>query len=472
MTKRFDCLAGIRGFLVFIAILSAISLSLFAETSPVVSDLTFESGIDPLAAHLDGKPPEILRELPAEGAVPGNITLRRIVFRSQDHAEIFAVIAAPKSSGPHPGMLVLHGGGGLAEVEKAMAWAQRGYVAVAPDLPGIAEPSKLTNTKGRFSTIKYGEQRWVATPDASASLIFDAVLSAMKSLYLLRAHADVDATRIGVVGVSWGGYMTTMVCGLAGDQVKAGFALYGCGFFDLGSQQKIESYHPKLPRTSLGRCDPAERLRWLNGLDAGRRAPGMKAAFFLAAASNDFFGYPAAAQATLDAIPCERNQLFAPNANHKLSVPGGDIAASTPATPFTPTAFQPYPTPEGAKANWTSMEVTYFDYHLNHNGQPFPKVAVEQSDELRLARFSVTAAHSLTKVEVYWAKANSDVKARVWNPVPAALNGKVYEAKLPPDASDWFALVSDDRPVTVSSDMIHLRLADPAGVLSPASDKP
>ena len=85
-------------------------------------------------------------------------------------------------------MLVLHGGGGIAEVDKAMAWAQRGYVAVSPDLPGIADPKKLTDTKGRWNALKYGEGRWVATPDASASVIFDAVLAAMKALYLLRSQ--------------------------------------------------------------------------------------------------------------------------------------------------------------------------------------------------------------------------------------------------------------------------------------------
>ena len=154
---------------------------------------------DPFAPFLDGKAPEILREIPSTTAVPENITVRRIVFRSRDDSEIFAVIATPKTPGKHPGMLVLHGGGGSAEVNLAMAWAQRGYVAVAPDLPGIAEPKKLTESKGKWNALKYGEGRWVANPDASASVIFDAVLSAMKSLYLLRAQPDVDTSRIGVV---------------------------------------------------------------------------------------------------------------------------------------------------------------------------------------------------------------------------------------------------------------------------------
>ena len=425
---------------------------------------------DPLRPFLDGKAPEILREIPFTAPVPDGITVRQVVFRSRDDAEIFAVIATPKSPGKHPGMLVVHGGGGSAEVDKAMAWAQRGYVAVAPDLPGIAEPKKLTVSKGKWSALKYGENRWVATPDASESVLFDAVLSAMKSLYLLRAQPTVDTQRIGVVGVSWGGYMTTMVCGLAGDQVKAGFALYGCGFFDLGSQSSPANptYNPALPRTSLARLSPEERTRWLNCLDAGRRAPGMKAAYYLAAATNDFFGWPRAAQATLDAIPGEKNHLFAPNANHKIPVPGGDIASTEKPDPnFVPTAFQPYPTPKGQKANWMSMEVPYFDYYLKGIGKPFPKVKVVPGQDPQVARFSVTAPHPLIQVEVYWAKAapefltGDDIKKREWLALPATKTGEGYQAQLPPEAGDWFALVSDDRPVTVSSNMIHLRSAAP-----------
>ena len=73
-------------------------------------------------------------------------------------------------------MLVLHGGGGSAEVDKAMVWVPRGYVAVAPDIPEVATPKKLTNTTGKWSALKYGEGRWVAEPDASTSITFDALL--------------------------------------------------------------------------------------------------------------------------------------------------------------------------------------------------------------------------------------------------------------------------------------------------------
>jgi hypothetical protein len=131
--------------------------------------------------------------------------------------------------------------------------------------------------------------------------------------------------------------------------------------------------------------------------------------------------------------------------------------------PFKPTPFQPVPTPSGSKANWLAMEVPYFDFYLKGIGEPLPKVSVEKTGDPLLARISITAPHPLTKVDVYWAKANPDVMKREWLAVAGAKVGEnVYEARLPAEAADWFALASDDRPVlspsngpvTVSSDLM------------------
>jgi dienelactone hydrolase len=412
----------------------------------LVALVSFAQISDPFAPYLDGKPPEILREVPYTNAPPAGVTVRQVVFRLRDEAEAFAVIVTPVTPGKHPGMLVLHGGGGCAETEKAIAWAQRGYVAVAPDLPGIGEPKKLIYSKGRWSGMKYGEGRYVANPDVKASLLFDAVLSAVKSLDLLRSQPSVEPSRVGVVGISWGGYMTTMVCGLANDRVRAGFAVFGCGFYELTSQQP-----------ALLKMPEPEREQWMKWLDAGRRAPGIKAAFFTAGAANDFFYWPRAVQATLDAIPGEKNHLYAPNANHRTPLPGGTVFPKEKPEPFTPTPFQPFPTPSGSKANWLAMEVPYFDFYLNGKGQPLPRVTVEKAADPLVARVSVNAPCAPTTVEVWWAKADSHVMKRVWQSLPMAKAGETaYEAKLPAEADDWFAVASDSRPVTVSGDLTHI----------------
>ena len=109
------------------------------------------------------------------------------------------------------------------------------------------------------------------------------------------------------------------------------------------------------------------------------------------------------------------------------------------------------------------MEIPYFDYYLKGVGLPFPKVSVEKTSDPLLARFSVTAPRPIIKAEIYWAKTApadlkaDDVKNRAWIALPAVkTDGNAYEAKLPAEAAEWFALVSDDRPVTVSSNMIQI----------------
>ncbi len=431
-------------------------LIIFAAAAQAQSRSPTKQLGDPFAPYLDGKAPAIMREI---ASVPDDITVRRVLFRIREKNEAYAVIATPKTLGKHPGILVLHGSGGSAEEEKAMAWAQRGYVALAPDMPGLYSPlthGNLPMSKG------YADGRYTMQPDTTHSVIFDGMLAAMKALDLLRAQPDVDANRIGVVGVSWGGTMTTMVCGLAGDKVCAGFAIYGCGFFDKGGWRAGKPNSALKPGFLSANMTAEERERWLRDLDPGRRVPNMQAAFFLAAAANDFFGWPDAVQATLDAIPGEKNHLYSPNSNHKILVPGGTGFENIKPKPGPPQLI-------GSRANWLTMEVPYFDYYLKGIGKPFPKVSVQKSDDAHWARFSVNAPHALTKAEVYWAKpypsgAENDPELqrkaeleRQWIAVPATKKGdNIFEAKISTEAEVWFALVSDDRPVTVSSDMVHV----------------
>jgi dienelactone hydrolase len=309
-------------------------------------------------------------------------------------------------------------------------------VAVAPDLPGIADPEKIPNSSGPWK-LPYSAGRWIAEPDATSSVIFDGVLAAVQSLYLLRSQPDVMTDRIGVGGVSWGGYSTAMVCGLTGADVKAGFALYGCGFYDKEEGAQMAK--------GLDTMASDQRQRWLAWLDAGRRAGGIKAAYFIGAAANDIYFYPPAVEATLAEISSEKNQVYSPNAAHQLPVPGGTKDAV-------------------AGENYTKMEIDYFAWHLKGEGKPFPKVTVPitqtaaRADGTITVRFSVDSPLDIRPAQVYYSLADTDWPHRKWEAVPATSVGHdTYEATLPPlaGAADWFALVSDGRPVSVSSLMQH-----------------
>jgi dienelactone hydrolase len=389
---------------------------------------------DPFLPYRSGKPPEIVNRLGDENL--GKVKLQRVVFRSRmvqtrqgvRASDVFAIIASPLAAGKYPGLLVLHGGRGAAEQGKAVAWAARGYVVVAPDLPGIADPDQIPNSSGPWKG-EFTSKYITAKPDATASPIFDGVLAALQALQLLRAQPNVRVDRIGVVGIAWGGYVATMVSGIAGKAVRATFSVFGSGYYDRGSawQERLE----RLPK--------AEAEAWLKHLDAGRRAQGITANYFVAAATNHEYFWPPAVLATLSSIRSPKNQLFAPNAVDAISLPGGSVMTELP-------------------SSWLVMEETYFAFHLQDRGSPFPVVEILKPArrENKTVRIPFRVRGPSLRVAAYFSMNDKPWVAREWVKAAVVATGKgTYEALIPAAAAaqgaSWFALGSDARPVTVSS---------------------
>ena len=381
---------------------------------------------------LRGTPPVILRDLPAPspGDLAPEVRVRRVVFESivveEMTNEVFAVIASPTQSGPHPGLLLLHGGQGRAPETEAVVWAQRGYVAVALDLPGIADPIHTTNSAGAWRYRPYNALVWTVTPTPSTSVLYDAITAGLQGFELLRSQPETDRDRIGILGWSWGGYLTTQLSGLLGNQVAAAFSHYGSGFYE-------ETWFGVF----LGWMQTSDRALWLETFDAGRRAPSIRAPFFIAAAANDTYFWPPAIEQTLAAIPGETRLVYAPNADHQLPVPGG-------------TNMRP----------GDLLAETWFARHLQGSGSDFPTIEWETTPRPGAVAFHVTSTRPLLAASLWYSRPDprGAWPDRRWIEVPANdRGGGRFEVQLPPDAQTigaaWFALVSDDRPVSTSTRM-------------------
>jgi dienelactone hydrolase len=402
------------------------------------NELKSNNRADPFSPYLTGKAPLVVREIREK--IQDGIKIRELVFFSReyeglygkDSALIYAVIIRPEEPGNYPGLLVLHGGGGCAEVEKAKKWAALGYVVVALDEPGVANPEKIPYSKGPWEQYKYGENRFTVSPDITHSTIFDAVLSSLQGLYLLYEQPDVIKNKIGITGISWGGYLTSIVSGLANSMIAASFSVYGCGFYDKGSTFM----------KNLEKMAETDREIWLKYLDAGRRMNHVKTPFFIAAASNDNWFYPPAVSETLNASQGYTNFLFAANANHNAPVPGG--------------------TKDGdpQKPGWLKMEEIYFDYYLKGKGEKLPEITnvkyniVKKQDSVFLhVRFKVKNPVPVSEAHMYFSRADVEWTKREWDEKKALLKRKnQYEILLLlKEEIDWFITISDIRPVTVSS---------------------
>ena len=115
----------------------------------------------------DGVKVTKLRFASAEGSKEGEVK----------DCEIYAIIARPENTAGQklPGMLVCHGGGGMANEDGPIAWAKLGYVAIAPDLPGYGANDKMLSIS-RVTKMQFGADQIIPPkPTPYVCVLFDAV---------------------------------------------------------------------------------------------------------------------------------------------------------------------------------------------------------------------------------------------------------------------------------------------------------
>ena len=372
--------------------------------------------------YLKGITPKVVRDMGTE-TVDG-VQVHKVVFRSMtvggEPQDVYAIIARPPGAGPFPAVLWLHGGYGCADAGAAVRYAKAGYVAIAPDLPGIADPKLCPNSVGPWATrfAKLGKR---GMPDPTADETFDAEVAAIQAFDLLAAQPGVMKDRIGVSGISMGGYSTTMITGLLGKRVRAAYSKFGCGFYDRGSTWTAD----------LKALPDDQSEAWLHHFDAGRRASGIQAPYFIAAAASDHFFWPPAVNATVSAIPGAHNQAYAP-ANHRLTgIPGED-----------------------------KLDLLYLAYWLKGEGEHFPIVTVDSCESLpdgaKKISFSVQAPLPIATATAFFTAGGESWEKSTWESLPALPAGeKKFQVTIPADKvakkGAWFVNVSDARPATAGS---------------------
>ena len=130
-----------------------------------------------------------------------------------------------------PGIVLVHGGGGTAFFSWVKTWNARGYAAIAMDNCG-GVPGTSTHCPRHPRHAWSGPNGWGCFEDEGLApedqWMYHAVESVIRSHTFLRKLPEVDAARIGVTGISWGGVLTAVVCGV---DPRFAFAVpvYGCG---------------------------------------------------------------------------------------------------------------------------------------------------------------------------------------------------------------------------------------------------
>ena len=337
--------------------------------------------------------PATLRHPPTWSAGARSGLVEEIYYEGEPRqgrpTRVFAYLGKPAGAhtGKLPAMLLVHGGGGKAFKEWADHWAQRGYVALAMDLGGNGPAGPLTDgmpdqsDKTKFRNFGEGEIRDMWT--------YHAVAAVLRGHALLKSLPEVDPRRIGVTGISWGGYLTCIVAGID-PELQVAVPVYGCGFLGDNSVWTDQS---------LAAMSPESRERWLRVFDPSRYLAGVSCPTLFLNGATDF-AYP------LDSY--QKSYRLVPEPHRHVSVvvglPHGHI--------------------------WTFGEVDAFVDHALRGGPDLPRLGPLQQANGRLSA-PLKCPSSITSATLHYTTDSGAWQKRTWKNLAAQVGPHEVSAELP-----------------------------------------
>ncbi len=331
---------------------------------------------------------------------------------------VFAWIGIPPlpEGGRAPAMVLVHGGGGTAFDSWVRRWTARGYAAIAMDTCGCVPGGE----HGRRPRHEFGgppgwggwdqineprEDQWT----------YHAVGAAILGHSLLRSLPEVDPDRVGITGISWGGYLTCIIAGVD-PRFRLAVPVYGCGFTD--------EHNFAGNVKALGEEGAARWMRWW---DPSAYLGSARMPFLWVTGSNDFAYTLNALQKSYRLPPGPRTLCV------RLRMPHGHGAAG-----------------EGP------VEIFTFADSILKGGEPLPAIT-GQGREGPSVWAAFTSVRPVVRADLNITRAAGPWVDRLWTALPAAIHpeGRVT-AELPEGVTVYYFNLTDDRGCVVSSEHVEL----------------
>ena len=302
---------------------------------------------------------------------------------------VYAIYGKPKGEGPFPAMLHIHGGGQTASVANILDWTRQGYAVLTFDWTGTRSRRPQPADEVTHWPKGVGSPR-TTEPTIQYSAVFHAVLAARRGLTHLLSRPEVDASRVGSYGISWGGYIMWLVNGID-DRLRAACAIYGCGIV-------------------AARGESAKNIQeeWSDAYEPIHYASRQHAPILYLGSTNDFFGWVPTFAAVRERVSVESRSAWAVNENHHIA-------------PVATTAYR------------------WMDRHVKGGPamEPEPTVQLLVQDGRLVA--SITAPQA-TAVAVIYSRGEAQSPLRAWFGCAARADGDVWLAEMEvanPDESVW-----------------------------------
>ncbi|MEK6796148.1 MAG: acetylxylan esterase [Spirochaetota bacterium] len=366
----------------------------------------------------------LLREVPAvfpvEGMdVPG---LRSLFFEGVPYrgkpTRVFAWYGVPKIGGPKfPAMVLVTGGGGTAYAKWVRIWNDRGYAAIAMDTYGGipftnkdgSQPHSWAGPVGALDTFEQIdepiEDQWP----------YHGVAAVLRAHSLIRSFPEIDTNRIGITGISWGGYLTSMASGIDG-RFACAAPVYGCGYFLLDSGGMFDKLK------SMG-----ERgKKWTALWDASTVLKNARLPMLWLTGSTDRW-FP---------IPSWQHSY--------RTAPGTRSIAMRAAWPHNQEV--------GANA----PEIGRFMDSILTGTDAMPRI-IEQKIEKDVLTVTYESPRPIVEAELNYTSDSGTSEKRAWNTVyiPFDAEGKKVTVPVPPSATFYFCNIADRDGVIASSECME-----------------
>lgn len=334
--------------------------------------------------------------------------------------QVFAWYGAPAATDKKlPAMVLVHGGGGTAFSDWVKLWNERGYAAIAMDTCGCVPRGTYGHWERHPQGGPAGWGDFEHVNDAPQDQwTFHAIADVVLAHSLIRSYPEVDADRIGVTGISWGGYLT---CITAGVDHRFTFAapVYGCGF--LGENSAWLEDFKKLGEEKANRWlelwDPSVYLRlapmpmlWVTG-------------------TNDF-AYPMDSLQKSYRLPQAPRQLCI-----RPRMPHGHGGA-------------------GEKPE----EIHVFADNMFEGGAPLPRIT-SQGREGNRVWVTYASETPIIKAVLNFTKDKGVWKERNWEEMPASIDAstRTVSVSLPEGISVYYMNIFDNRDTAISSEHESLK---------------
>jgi dienelactone hydrolase len=329
---------------------------------------------------------------------------------------VFAWVGIPKAAAKVPAMVLVHGGGGTAFADWARLWTGRGYAAIAMDLCGCL-PRKKDKAWERHA--QGGPPGWGGFDqidgDEKDHWTHHAVADVLLAHSLLRSFPEVDADRIGITGISWGGYLTCIAASVD-SRFKFAAPVYGCGF--LGDNSTWLGTFEKMGKE--------KSEKWLRLWDPSKYLQQAKMPYLWVNGTNDF-AYPLDSYQKSYRLPApERTLAIRVRMAHAHGGPGEN--------------------PE---------EIHAFADSLFKGGAPLAKIT-GQSAEKGEAWATFASKAPIVKAELNFTRDSGKWQPRKWEILPAKLEGNRASAAVPEGAKVLYLNLVDDRNLVVSTEHVEL----------------